>query len=111
MAASDRMRESLLRQMENTRMVVMPVCGITAFRHSERKWEIAGKGIGLFQAIMPAVIANVLGLPSVTIPIAKSQSGLPIGVQLMGRPFEDESLLELAVQLEEARGPWVGSED
>jgi Asp-tRNA(Asn)/Glu-tRNA(Gln) amidotransferase A subunit family amidase len=37
-----------------------------------------------------------------------SRSGLPIGVQLMGRPYEDELLLDLAVRLEEARGPWAG---
>jgi len=33
---------------------------------------------------------------------------VPIGVQLMGRPFEDETLLELAIRLEAARGAWAG---
>jgi Asp-tRNA(Asn)/Glu-tRNA(Gln) amidotransferase A subunit family amidase len=37
-----------------------------------------------------------------------SRDGLPIGVQLMGRPYEDELLLELAIRLEEARGVWPG---
>jgi len=77
----------------------------------------AGQGLGQFRSRpgrviqingMPAVLANVLGLPAVTIPVALSREGLPIGVQLMGRPYEDELLLELAVRLEEARGPWVG---
>ncbi len=53
-------------------------------------------------------MANVLGLPAVTIPIAVTAAGLPVGIQLMGRPFEDELLLELAMRLEEARGPWLG---
>jgi len=108
LARRDRLRAALLREMAGTGVLVMPPCGITAFRHGERKWEIGGKTIGLFQAMMPAVIANVLGLPSVTVPIARSRDGMPIGVQLVGRPFEDEPLLELAVQLEHARGPWVG---
>jgi Asp-tRNA(Asn)/Glu-tRNA(Gln) amidotransferase A subunit family amidase len=108
LAARDRMRASLVGQMESVAAVLMPVCGVTAFRHRQRKWEIAGQEIGLFQAMMPAVLANVLGLPAVTIPVAISREGLPIGVQLMGRPYEDELLLELAVRLEEARGPWVG---
>ena len=107
LAARDRIRASLLRQMEGVAVLLMPVCGITAFRHRQRRWEIEGREIGLFQAMMPAVLANVLGLPAVTIPIAKSRQGLPIGVQLVGRPYEDELLLELAVQLEEARGPWA----
>jgi Asp-tRNA(Asn)/Glu-tRNA(Gln) amidotransferase A subunit family amidase len=108
LASRDRMRASLLRQMESVAAVLMPVCGVTAFRHRQRKWEFEGQEIGLFQAMMPAVLANVLGLPAVTIPVAVSREGLPIGVQLMGRPYEDELLLELAVRLEEARGPWVG---
>lgn len=100
LAARDRMRASLLRQMENTDVLLMPVCGITAFRHRERKWQIQGKDLGLFQAMMPAVVANVLGLPAVTVPVARTASGLPVGVQLMGRPYEDEVLLDVAVMLE-----------
>jgi Asp-tRNA(Asn)/Glu-tRNA(Gln) amidotransferase A subunit family amidase len=105
LAARDSMRASLLRQMRDVPVLLMPVCGITAFRHRERRWAIDGKEIGLFQAMMPAVIANVLGLPAVTVPMGRSAAGLPIGVQLVGRPFEDESLLAAAVRLEEARGP------
>lgn len=101
LAARDSMRASLIRQMENVSALLMPVCGITAFRHRERKWTIDGKEIGLFQAMMPAVLANVLGLPAVTVPIAMSEAGLPVGVQLIGRPYEDELLLELGVRLEE----------
>ena len=104
LAARDHLRASLLRQMEGVSAVLMPVCGITAFPHRQRKFQIEGRELGLFQAMMPAVVANVLGLPAVTIPLAVSQQGLPIGVQLLGHPYEDELLLELAVQLEEARG-------
>ena len=108
LALRDRMRASLIGQMENLAAVVMPVCSIAAFRHRERRWEIEGRSIGLFQVMMPAEVANVMGLPAVTIPFGKTAAGLPIGIQLMGRPYEDELLLEIAVLLEEARGPWTG---
>jgi Asp-tRNA(Asn)/Glu-tRNA(Gln) amidotransferase A subunit family amidase len=36
-----------------------------------------------------------------------SAEGLPIGVQLVGRPYEEELILELAVRLENARGPFA----
>jgi amidase len=108
LAAHDRMRASLLKQMEGITAVLMPVCGIPAFRHRERKWEIAGRSAGLFQVMMPAVIANVMGLPAVTIPFGRTETGLPIGIQLLGHPFEDEMVLEVAVLLEKARGPWAG---
>ncbi|PWU03493.1 MAG: hypothetical protein C5B51_18930 [Terriglobia bacterium] len=100
LAARDHMRASLLRQMENTPVLLMPVCGILAFRHRERKWMIEGREIGMFRAMMPALIANVLGLPAVTVPMSTSDTGLPCGVQLLGRPYEDERLLEFAVLLD-----------
>ncbi len=87
LATRDRMRASLLRQMQGMAAILMPVCSVPAFEHRRRKWEIGGQSIGLFQAMMPAVIANVLGLPAVTIPISLSEDGLPLGVQLMGFPF------------------------
>jgi amidase len=108
LAARAAMRAALLRQMEPVPAVLMPVFGIAAFRHGESRWQVEGKQIGLFQAGMPAVVANVLGLPAVTIPMAVSSAGVPIGVQLMGRPFEDELLLGIAIRLEQARGPWAG---
>lgn len=108
LAVRDSMRAALLRQMEDTAAIVMPVCGVTAFRHRERKWRVGEQTLGFFQAIMPAVLANVLGLPAVTIPMAVSSAGLPIGVQLVGRPYEDELLLEIAVRLEQGRGATAG---
>jgi amidase len=107
LAARSALRAALLRQMEDVPVILMPVFGIAAFRHGESRWQVEGQEIGLFQAGMPAVVANVLGLPAVTIPMAVSSGGLPLGVQLMGRPFEDELLLEIAVRLEQARGPWA----
>jgi len=107
LAARDRLRAALLRCMQDVPVFLMPVCGIPAFRHRERRWTIDRREIGIFQAMMPVVLANVLGLPAVTVPVALTASGLPVGVQLLGRPFEDELLLEAAIRLEEARGPFV----
>jgi amidase len=108
LAARAALRSALLRQMADVPVILMPVFGIAAFRHGESRWQVKGKEIGLFQAGMPAVVANVLGLPAVTIPMMVSSAGVPIGVQLMGRPFEDELLLEIAIRLEQARGTWIG---
>lgn len=106
LATRDRMRASLLRQMEEYRVLLMPACGITAFAHRERRWKVNGEEIGLFQAMMPATPFNLLGLPAVVIPFGMSAEGLPIGVQLIGRPFEEEVILDVAVRLEKARGPF-----
>jgi Asp-tRNA(Asn)/Glu-tRNA(Gln) amidotransferase A subunit family amidase len=42
------------------------------------------------------------------IPFGFSTDGLPVGVQLVGRPYSEEILLELAVRMEEARGNFAG---
>jgi amidase len=109
LATRDRLRASFLRQLETRAAVIMPVCGVTAFPHRQRKFAAGESEIGLFQAMMPAVVANVLGLPAVTVPVALSPEGLPIGIQIMGRPYDDELLLELAVHLEKARGAWTAA--
>jgi len=107
LAERDRMRASLLRQMEDVPAILMPVCGVPAFHPGERRWRADSGEIGIFQMAMPAIVANALGLPAVTLPVTISNEGVPVGVQLMGRPYEDELLLEIAVRLEEARGPWT----
>ncbi len=106
MATRDRMRASLVRQMERYPVLLLPPCGITAFPHRARKWKFGGEEIGQFQAMMPATTFNLLGLPAIVIPWTLSSEGLPIGIQLAGRPFEEEMLLDVAVRLEELRGPF-----
>ncbi|HZS25296.1 MAG TPA: amidase [Gaiellaceae bacterium] len=49
---------------------------------------------------------NVTGQPAVSVPLHWSDSGLPIGVQLVGRPYGEAALIRLSAQLEEAR-PWA----
>ena len=44
--------------------------------------------------------ANVSGLPAIVLPVAETEEGLPMGVQLIGRPGGEETLLSLGTQLE-----------
>jgi Asp-tRNA(Asn)/Glu-tRNA(Gln) amidotransferase A subunit family amidase len=43
---------------------------------------------------------NILGNPVVVVPVGKSADGLPIGVQVVGRPFEEELVLTVAAAIE-----------
>ena len=49
---------------------------------------------------------NMTGQPAVTVPLHWSDDGLPIGVQLVGRPGDEVTLLRIAAQLEAAE-PWA----
>ncbi len=44
--------------------------------------------------------ANVSGLPAITLPVAETIDGLPMGVQLVGRPGGEHVLLAIGAQLE-----------
>jgi amidase len=52
-------------------------------------------------------IANVTGMPAIALPLYERDGGLPLAVQLIGRPAQEGALLALAAQLEAAL-PWAG---
>ena len=111
LAARDRMRRALVEQMRNVPFLLMPVSSIVAFPHRERTFATESKPIGLFQAMMPVTTFNLLGLPALTVPFTLDEQGMPVGVQIVGRPWEEEALLELGVGLEEARGKFPAPAD
>jgi amidase len=59
----------------------------------------------VFSMVAFTAVFNLTGLPAISLPLYQAPSGLPVGVQLVERPFNDAGLLRLAAQLEEAM-PW-----
>ncbi|MGA8598714.1 MAG: amidase [Bryobacteraceae bacterium] len=103
-AIRDHMRTALLEQMETHRVLLLPASGVAAFPHRTRRWATPKKEIGMFEAMMPLTPFNLLGMPGLVIPFGFNEHGLPCGVQLVGRPYEEEILLEIAIEMEAARG-------
>jgi Asp-tRNA(Asn)/Glu-tRNA(Gln) amidotransferase A subunit family amidase len=99
----DRERANILEAMNDTPILLSPVCTTPAFRHGEGNWN---PDKGYRSTMRHSQWLNLAGFPGVSVPMGKSPEGLPIGVQLIGRPFEDELVLAVAEQLEAARGPW-----
>jgi amidase len=50
-------------------------------------------------------VANLTGQPAVSLPLSRSDGGVPVGVQLIGRPADEATLLRVSAQVERAR-PW-----
>jgi Asp-tRNA(Asn)/Glu-tRNA(Gln) amidotransferase A subunit family amidase len=102
-AARERERANILEAMNDTPILLSPVCAAPAIRHGEGNWK---SDKGYRSTMRHSQWLNLAGFPGVSVPMAKSPEGLPIGVQLIGRPSEDELVLAVAEQLEAARGPW-----
>jgi amidase len=49
---------------------------------------------------------NVTGQPAAVVPWGLDDDGIPLSVQLVGRPFDEATLLSLGAQIEAAR-PWA----
>jgi aspartyl-tRNA(Asn)/glutamyl-tRNA(Gln) amidotransferase subunit A len=57
------------------------------------------------------VTVNMAGLPGISVPAGSDGAGLPLGLQLIGRPFDEETLFSLGAAIEQAAGrfspePW-----
>jgi len=100
----DEVRAGVLADMQRFPILLCPVAAIPAFRHREREWLVEGKTVKYLDAWSYTEWFNLLGFPAAVVPMGKSLEGLPIGVQVVGRPWEEELVLAIAGTLEEQRG-------
>jgi len=90
--------------MRECPLLLTPVCSVPAFRHGERAWEIDGKRVEYLDAMRYTQWFNLLAAPAAVVPVWRSAEGLPIGVQVAGRPYADEDVLAVALAVEEEFG-------
>jgi aspartyl-tRNA(Asn)/glutamyl-tRNA(Gln) amidotransferase subunit A len=81
--------------------IVLPTSPSPAFRLGER----VDDPLQMYLADIFTVSANLAGLPAISVPAGFTPAGLPVGVQLTGRAFDEASLLALAAAYESA-APW-----
>jgi amidase len=96
----DLLRIQIFAQMEEFPVLLCPVASIPAFRHGERSWQVDGKTVHYLDAWSYCEWFNLLGNPAATVPVSQSPEGLPIGVQIVVRPWEEELVLSVAEELE-----------
>lgn len=96
-------REEMLRIFEEVDVIVAPTVSMVAPKWKESFKTIQGESKAVTaEFVRFAAPANLTGIPSLSIPTGFSTYGLPIGMQLMGRPFQEGTLLSLATAYEEA---------
>jgi amidase len=101
------LRQQILAFFEQSSFIVAPVGSVGAFPHGTRGFTLGSKTVSTFRAFGHSHYANVFGLPAVAVPVGRSPEGVPLGVQLIGRPFSENMLLDASALLERELGGWV----
>ncbi len=103
-AELDVLRAKMLEEMRAFPVLLCPVASVPAFRHGERAWTIDGRTVEYLDAWRHTQWFNTLAAPAAVVPVGRSPESLPIGVQIVARPFEDETALGIASIIDSAFG-------
>lgn len=79
-------------------LIVTPATPTPAFKLGEKSED----PLQMYLSDIFTISVNLAGLPAIALPCGFSKSGLPIGLQLIGRPFEEETILRAAYAYEQA---------
>ena len=77
-------------------VILTPTSPVTAFGIGEK----SGTPLEMYLADICTVSVNVAGLPGISIPVGLDSKGLPIGMQLIGKKFDEETILNTAYAME-----------
>jgi len=103
-AELDLLRGKMLAEMSQYAVLLCPVASVSAWKHGERSWMIEGRTVDYLDAVRHTQWFNALGAPAAVVPVGRSAEGLPIGVQVAARPFEDETAIGVAAIVDAAFG-------
>jgi len=103
-AELDVLRSKTLEEMKRYPVLLCPVASVPAFRHGERAWDVEGRAVEYLDVWRHTQWFNALASPAAVVPVGSSPDGLPIGVQIVARPFEDETALGVAAIVDAAFG-------
>ena len=91
----DQVRRKVLPQMEKFPILLAPVCSIPAFRHEDAGWG-PQHAADYLRTMSYSQHYNLIGNPAAVVPVGVSPEGMPIAVQIIGRPFNEEEVLAVA---------------
>jgi amidase len=100
----DLIRIEIAQLMEEFPVMLGPVLPIPAFRHDHQGHTIEGVHVAHIDPIWGTDWVNLTGLPAVAVPAGATAEGLPIGVQVVGRPFAEGEVLAVAAVIERELG-------
>lgn len=91
------MEDSFAEAFEKCDALISPVCPSVAFKLGEK----TNDHIKMYLSDIYTVPVNIVGSPAISFPCGKDENGLPIGLQLIGKKFDEGTLYTLANYFEE----------
>ncbi len=105
----DRMIQQFLDQFERFDLLLSPTMAVTAFPTDEYPQQVGGRdpyplpAWGFLPYTHPI---NTIGFPAASVPCGFDSDGMPIGLHIIGRPGDEETVLAASAAFERAR-PWA----
>ncbi|NSL90022.1 Asp-tRNA(Asn)/Glu-tRNA(Gln) amidotransferase subunit GatA [Chitinophaga solisilvae] len=87
--------EKLNEILEEFDAILMPTVPSTAFKLGEKTDD----PIAMYLADIYTVLANLAGVPAISVPLSRHSNGMPFGVQIITKKFDEAALLQIAHQL------------
>ncbi|MBI3080562.1 MAG: Asp-tRNA(Asn)/Glu-tRNA(Gln) amidotransferase subunit GatA [candidate division NC10 bacterium] len=94
-------RQDFLEAFKRCDVILTPTSPTAAFRFGEKTAD----PLTMYLSDIFTISANLAGIPGISVPCGFTRGGLPIGLQLLGQPFDEARLLRAAYAYEQAT-PW-----
>jgi aspartyl-tRNA(Asn)/glutamyl-tRNA(Gln) amidotransferase subunit A len=91
-------RKDFEEAFKRCQVILTPTAPTAAFGLGEKTDD----PLTMYLSDIFTISANLAGIPGISLPCGLTQTGLPIGLQLLGKPFDEETLLQVAFAYEQA---------
>lgn len=103
-AEVERLRGDMAAYFRHHDVLLCPTCPVPAPPHELPECAVAGEALHPRHVLRATIPFDLTGSPALSVPFGWSREGLPIGVQVVGRHFEESTVLEVGLALEARHG-------
>jgi aspartyl-tRNA(Asn)/glutamyl-tRNA(Gln) amidotransferase subunit A len=100
LAGCESLRQDVARYFTEYDVLLCPTGPLTAHPHDSTELDVDGQRVPGRNALRATIPFDLTGSPAMSVPFGWSAEGLPIGVQLVGRHFDEATLLRVGSRLE-----------
>ena len=95
-------RDDFVKAFEKCDVILTPTSPVAAFPIGDK--SIQNDPIAMWLNDVYTVSVSLAGLPAMSLPIGLNKDGLPLGMQIIGKAFDEQSVFEVASALEKQAG-------